>query len=676
MMGFQDLYKNIYARKETSIMRKTNRNTYVNNIGAMADTIAHATSKRNKEEILADYLNLKSSGKGAALKQIIDKYSKELNIPDDRVLFSMARIGAIEHAINLKTSGRDNSVKLTAEQQTLEKYGDYYAEKYSLNIEKPKEMYKSIGILARIISEKMQKNSIKSYFRSKVCVKYEMGSTDVSCYFINHEVYLCRGILAVICSKDESMNLVLNRTECENKFAKKIKCNELKELNFDNTISFWYQMLCSIMFVIDILRNDGEFVENGINLDISPDETNLGDETVGACNRNIIGWYTCDDETETFDEANEDIPLISVSLEKATALIKDNSEGREADNWKTVYHSDELLKAAIEKEGIGGLALNSAMLLNGYFGYCYEGCLEKDKANIKINWHKVSLFSSYGGMIAGNTYTNLSDIVTNSRRFKHISSRNIVTDTGIADISTEHIKVSVNTNTDTIKTLNDMYKDVNISDSLKNIAVNEYKLVIDDKRMYVIQYEGEFAIFNPQSKIIYTVSGKLVLSEDTNQAREGVYVNCLNTRIFLGAALLINEYLNSEIRLKEKESRKRNLNTNDKTVTEELNTPELSESSKQYIPEEFNSLNVTDDVVERTVNKERTIYITTDEKTNRIKRVGEIQRRSCDYQFTRRGHWARSKKTGKRWWVREAVVNADKPIKETVYKINKIDKKQ
>lgn len=46
-----------------------------------------------------------------------------------------------------------------------------------------------------------------------------------------------------------------------------------------------------------------------------------------------------------------------------------------------------------------------------------------------------------------------------------------------------------------------------------------------------------------------------------------------------------------------------------------------------------------------------------------------IQRKSCDYQFSRRGHWARSKKTGKKWWVKEAIVNADKPLKQSIYKL-------
>lgn len=45
-------------------------------------------------------------------------------------------------------------------------------------------------------------------------------------------------------------------------------------------------------------------------------------------------------------------------------------------------------------------------------------------------------------------------------------------------------------------------------------------------------------------------------------------------------------------------------------------------------------------------------------------------KRPCDYQFQRRGHWAQSKKTGKKWWVREATVNADKPPKRTVYKLD------
>lgn len=45
-------------------------------------------------------------------------------------------------------------------------------------------------------------------------------------------------------------------------------------------------------------------------------------------------------------------------------------------------------------------------------------------------------------------------------------------------------------------------------------------------------------------------------------------------------------------------------------------------------------------------------------------------KRPCEYQFQRRGHWAQSKKTGKKWWVREATVNADKPPKRTVYKLD------
>ena len=45
-------------------------------------------------------------------------------------------------------------------------------------------------------------------------------------------------------------------------------------------------------------------------------------------------------------------------------------------------------------------------------------------------------------------------------------------------------------------------------------------------------------------------------------------------------------------------------------------------------------------------------------------------KRPCEYQFQRRGHWAQSKKTGKKWWVKEATVNADKPPKRTVYELD------
>lgn len=42
----------------------------------------------------------------------------------------------------------------------------------------------------------------------------------------------------------------------------------------------------------------------------------------------------------------------------------------------------------------------------------------------------------------------------------------------------------------------------------------------------------------------------------------------------------------------------------------------------------------------------------------------------CEFSFTRRGHWAYSHKTGKKWWVSETVVNKDKPRKQTRYKID------
>ena len=45
-------------------------------------------------------------------------------------------------------------------------------------------------------------------------------------------------------------------------------------------------------------------------------------------------------------------------------------------------------------------------------------------------------------------------------------------------------------------------------------------------------------------------------------------------------------------------------------------------------------------------------------------------KKPCEYQFQRRGHWAQSKKTGKKWWVKEATVNADKPPKRTVYELD------
>lgn len=45
-------------------------------------------------------------------------------------------------------------------------------------------------------------------------------------------------------------------------------------------------------------------------------------------------------------------------------------------------------------------------------------------------------------------------------------------------------------------------------------------------------------------------------------------------------------------------------------------------------------------------------------------------RKPCEYQFTRRGHWCHSKKTGKKWWVKEATINKDKPKKKTIYKLD------
>lgn len=42
----------------------------------------------------------------------------------------------------------------------------------------------------------------------------------------------------------------------------------------------------------------------------------------------------------------------------------------------------------------------------------------------------------------------------------------------------------------------------------------------------------------------------------------------------------------------------------------------------------------------------------------------------CEFSFTRRGHWAYSHKTGKKWWVSETVVNKDKPRKQTRYKLD------
>lgn len=78
----------------------------------------------------------------------------------------------------------------------------------------------------------------------------------------------------------------------------------------------------------------------------------------------------------------------------------------------------------------------------------------------------------------------------------------------------------------------------------------------------------------------------------------------------------------------------------------------------------LSNTNNTENII--TIGKTMTINL--NEAIRHIKHYN--LRKPCEFQFQRRGHWAQSKKTGKRWWVREAVVNADKPPKKTVYKID------
>ncbi len=67
-------------------------------------------------------------------------------------------------------------------------------------------------------------------------------------------------------------------------------------------------------------------------------------------------------------------------------------------------------------------------------------------------------------------------------------------------------------------------------------------------------------------------------------------------------------------------------------------------------------------IIDLTKNARTIIYLNDDyNKTN--------NRRKCEYQFTRRGHWAHSKKTGNKWWVRESKINKDKPKKQSTYKL-------
>lgn len=47
-----------------------------------------------------------------------------------------------------------------------------------------------------------------------------------------------------------------------------------------------------------------------------------------------------------------------------------------------------------------------------------------------------------------------------------------------------------------------------------------------------------------------------------------------------------------------------------------------------------------------------------------------VHHKSCEYQFIRRGHWRHIKKTGKKTWVKESIVNKDKPRKKTIYKLD------
>lgn len=52
------------------------------------------------------------------------------------------------------------------------------------------------------------------------------------------------------------------------------------------------------------------------------------------------------------------------------------------------------------------------------------------------------------------------------------------------------------------------------------------------------------------------------------------------------------------------------------------------------------------------------------------KKTSEAIKKTCEYSFTRRGHWAHSHKTNKKWWVSETVVNKDKPRKQTRYRLD------
>lgn len=95
---------------------------------------------------------------------------------------------------------------------------------------------------------------------------------------------------------------------------------------------------------------------------------------------------------------------------------------------------------------------------------------------------------------------------------------------------------------------------------------------------------------------------------------------------------------------------------------EEKMYEESKRSTSSVKKSNINSTAKQNKIIDLTKSARTIIYLNDDyDKTS--------TRKKCAYQFTRRGHWAHSKKTGKKWWVKESKINKDKPKKQSTYKL-------